>query len=62
VRDILVATEVDQLAARTRLLLKERGQPMAVDAKNKFEAGLLAEREYRIIEARAKMLDKDAGL
>jgi len=62
VRDILVATEVDNLAARTRLLLKQHGQPMAVDAKRKFEAGLLAEREYRIIEARAKMTDKDFGL
>ena len=44
------------------LLLKERGQPMAVDAKLKFEAGVLPEREYRVIEARAKMADKDAGV
>lgn len=62
VRDILIDTQVELLAARTRLLLKERGQPMEVDAKLKFEAGILPEREYRVIEARAKMTDKDAGV
>lgn len=62
VRDILVNTDVDLLASRTRKLLKERGQPMIVDAERKFKAGILPEREYRIMEARAKMLDKDAGL
>lgn len=62
VRDILVGTEVELLAAKTRLLLKERGQPMIVDAKRKFEAGLLSEREYQIMEVRGRMLDKDAGL
>jgi defect-in-organelle-trafficking protein DotB len=62
VRDILIGTEVELLASKTRQLLRERGQPMEVDAKKKFEAGLLPEREYRIIETRAKMSDKDAGL
>ena len=62
VRDILIDTPVELLSAKTRMLLKERGQPMAVDAKLKFEAGLLAEREYHVIEARAKMADKDAGV
>jgi len=62
VRDILVSTEVDLLAAKTRLLLKERGQPMLVDAERKYKEGRLLEREYQIMVARAKMLDKDAGL
>jgi defect-in-organelle-trafficking protein DotB len=62
VRDILVGTEVELLASRTRQLLKERGQPMVVDAERKFKEGILPEREFRIMEARAKMLDKDAGL
>lgn len=60
VRDILVNTEVELLADKTRKLLKERGQPMIVDAKKKFDAGLLAERDYKIIVAQSKMLDKDA--
>lgn len=62
VRDILVSTEVEKLTARTRQLLKERGQPMVVDAEKKFKEGLLPEREYQIMVARAKMLDRDAGL
>ena len=62
VRDILIDTPVELLAAKTRQLLRERGQPMVVDAKRKFDAGLLPEREYRIIETRAKLADKDAGL
>lgn len=62
VRDILIDTPVELLAAKTRELLKERGQPMVVDAKKKFEEGILSEREYRVIEARAKMSDKDVGL
>jgi len=62
VRDILVSTEVDLLAAKTRILLRERGQPMVVDAEKKFKEGRLGEREYQIMVARAKMLDKDAGL
>ena len=35
---------------------------MIVDAKRKFEAGLLSERDYKIMEMRGKMLDKDAGI
>lgn len=62
VRDILVSTEVELLASKTRQLLKERGQPMVVDAERKFKEGKLPEREYKIMVARAKMLDKDAGI
>ncbi len=62
VRDILIKTPVERLASKTRELLRERGQPMYVDAKRKFEQGILCEREYRIIETRSKMADKDAGL
>lgn len=62
VRDILLNTEIDLLANKTRTLLKERGQPMIVDAKRKYEAGLLAERDYHILMAQTKMLDKDAGI
>ena len=62
VRDILVNTEVEMLATKTRLLLKERGQPMIVDAQLKYEAGLLEERDYNILMAQAKMLDKDVGI
>ncbi len=62
VRDILVNTEVEMLAARTRLLLKERGQPMIFDAKRKFDAGLISERTFNLMAASAKSADRDAGI
>lgn len=62
VRDILVSTEVEMLAAKTRVLLKERGQPMVVDAKRKFDAGLISERTYNLMAATAKSADRDAGV
>lgn len=62
VRDILVDTEVEYLAAKTRQLLKERGQPMVVDAERKFKEGKLPEKEYQMMLLRSKMLDRDVGL
>ncbi|MBT4963098.1 MAG: Dot/Icm type IV secretion system ATPase DotB [Francisellaceae bacterium] len=59
VRDILIATPVDKLASKTRELLKERGQPMIVDARKKYEEGLLEEREFQLLENRAKIMDED---
>lgn len=60
VRDILVMTEIEKLAAKTRELLKSKGQPMLVDAQNKFDAGLIDERTYNIMKMGAKMADRDA--
>jgi defect-in-organelle-trafficking protein DotB len=62
IRDKLLDSDIDHLAANTRKLLKEYGQPMVVDARKKFEEGLLDERYYRIIETQSKMLDQDLGL
>lgn len=62
VRDILVETDVDSLAAKTRILLKERGQPMVMDAKRKFEEGKISERTYNLVAESSKKLDKDAGV
>ncbi len=62
VRDILVQTEVEMLAAKTRELLKTRGQPMIVDAKKKFDAGVISERTYNLMAASSKSADRDAGV
>jgi defect-in-organelle-trafficking protein DotB len=51
IRDQLLAADPDQVTANTRKLLKEHGQTMDVDAKSKFEAGIISEREYRLVEA-----------
>ena len=62
IRDILVDTKIEMIASKTRTLLKEYGQPMAIDAKKKFEEGLLTERDYNIIMVQSKLLDQDVGI
>lgn len=62
VRDILVNTEVEMLANKTRQLLKERGQPMIVDAQRKFDAGIISERTYNLIATGSKKLDQDSNI
>jgi defect-in-organelle-trafficking protein DotB len=62
VRDILLDVEVEKITAATRKLLKERGQPMEVDAQKRFNEGVISSREYKILLASAKNADKDAGL
>lgn len=62
VRDILLECDVDKITAATRKLLKERGQPMEVDAQKRFDEGIISARDYKIFLATAKNADKDAGL
>jgi len=59
VRDILLGSDVESLAARTRALVKERGQPLILDARQKLRDGIISEREYRLIMAGSKSTDKD---
>jgi defect in organelle trafficking protein DotB len=54
VRDILLESDPDQVTAVTRKLLHERGQTMLADAEKKLAAGIIPEREYKIIAAGAK--------
>lgn len=54
VRDILLESDPNDVTSATRKLVKERGQPMTVDAKNKFEQGIISERVYKLIIAGAK--------
>lgn len=60
IRDVLVSTEIPLLAAKTRELLKQYGQPMSVDVERKYQAGLLHERDYKVLMMQSTMLDKDA--
>lgn len=54
VRDILLEADPTQVTSVTRRLLKERGQTMLQDAERKFAAGIIAERELKIIAVAAK--------
>lgn len=62
VRDRLLDTPPEEVTAMTRRLLKEKGQPMIVDATAKFKAGIISEREYKILAQGSKYADRDAGL
>lgn len=49
IRDKLLATHPDKVTAKTRELLKNYGQPMVVDAKEKYAAGKISKRDYMLI-------------
>lgn len=62
IRDILLQTTPQNITAETRRMVKERGQSMEVDAKRKFDDGIISEREYNLIAAFGRTADKDSGL
>ena len=51
VRDILLEGNPNEVTAITRKLIRERGQLMTVDAKEKFQQGIISERIYKLIIA-----------
>lgn len=51
VRDILLEGNPNEITAITRRLIRERGQLMTVDAKEKFKQGIISERVYKLIIA-----------
>lgn len=61
VRDILLETDINNITNTVRRLVREKGKPVEADAKEKFEAGLITERQYRVIAEQAKREDKDTG-
>lgn len=62
VRDALLETPPEMVTAQVRTLLKQCGQRMDVDAKEKFEAGIIAEREYQVILHMVRNYATDASL
>lgn len=62
VRDLLLSADPNQVTAMTRRLVKERGQPMDVDARKKFEEGIISEREYKLQVAGTRSIDRDLGI
>ncbi|MBX9586401.1 MAG: Dot/Icm type IV secretion system ATPase DotB [Gammaproteobacteria bacterium] len=54
VRDKLLEVNYNEVTSLTRKLLKERGQPMRVDAERVFKEGLITERLYKVLLAGAK--------
>lgn len=54
VRDALLEGDPNEITSLTRKLVRQRGQLMTIDAKNKFEAGIISERVYKLILAGTK--------
>lgn len=50
-RDILLEADPNDVTRVTRQLVRERGRLMTVDAKEKFDEGIISERTYNIIMA-----------
>lgn len=53
-RDLLLDGDPNEVTATTRKLVRQQGQLMTVDAKEKFDQGIISERTYKIITAGAK--------
>ncbi len=54
VRDILLTGDPNDVTSSTRKLVRQRGQLMTEDARQKFEEGIISERVYKIIIAGTK--------
>ena len=61
VRDILLEGDPNEITNNTRKLVHERGQSMSVDAKIKFEQGIISERTYKLVIAGTKLGDEEAA-
>ena len=62
IRDALLDTPTEMVTAKTRELLRKYGQTMDQDAKAKFEAGIIAEREYQLLLKTSRSLEHDAQM
>lgn len=62
IRDQLLSTAPEEATKVARLLLKQHGQTMEMDADAKFKQGLISERDHRILVQTSRRADKDAGL
>jgi defect-in-organelle-trafficking protein DotB len=59
VRDILLETDLMNITNAVRKLVREQGRTMAADAKEKFDAGIISERQYRVLAELEKRESND---
>lgn len=62
IRDILLEADPINITAIVRRTVKEKGRTIESDARDKFEAGIITERQYRIIAEMAIREDRDTGI
>ncbi len=58
VRDKLLDTDMLNITATVRNMVREQGRTMVADAKEKFDAGIISERHYRVLAE----LDRREGM
>jgi defect-in-organelle-trafficking protein DotB len=61
IRDKLLDTDVLNITNVVRQLVREHGRTMEADAREKWEAGIISERVYRVVAEQAKSEEKDPG-
>lgn len=61
IRDILLETDVINITNVVRKLVREYGRTIEADAREKFKAKLISERQYNLIAEQAKREEKDSG-
>lgn len=61
IRDILLETDILNITNVVRKLVREYGCTMEADAHAKFKAGLITERQYRVIAEQAKREELEEG-
>lgn len=61
IRDILLETDITMITNVVRKLVKEYGKTMETDAHEKFKAGIISERWYRLIAEQTKREERDTG-
>jgi len=61
IRDILLDADPLNISNVVRKLVRERGRTIEADAHEKFKAGVITERQYKIIAEQSKREEKDAG-
>src|SRR5579885_179481 len=58
IRDILLDTDILNITNVVRKMVREHGRTMESDAHEKFQAGVITERQYRLIAEQAKRAEK----
>lgn len=61
IRDILLETDITNITNVVRKLVREYGRTIENDAREKWEAGFITERQYRIIAEQSLREDKDTN-
>ena len=59
IRDILLDTDILNITNVVRKLVRTHGRTIEADAREKFDAGIISERHYRVIAEQAKREEKD---